>query len=55
VSGEVNCETVQQEIVLAPYDRFLPQFDWPIAQVISVKLGMTSFLSPPFNAFERKT
>lgn len=41
--------------VLAPYDRFLPQFDYILARELAILLGCNEFPAPPVKVLERKS
>ncbi|MDO1582063.1 tRNA lysidine(34) synthetase TilS [Rhizobium oryzicola] len=48
-------EKIRIQPILAPFGRFLPQFESNLAKVIAEKLGLPPLPLGPFNALERKT
>ena len=46
---------VKVEPLLAPFDRFLPQFDLPLARVLAAFFECGDFPAPPFENCERKS
>ena len=53
--GSTSDDRVTIQPILAPFDRFLPQFESNLAKVIAEKLGLPPLPLGPFNALERKT
>ena len=43
------------ERVLLPFDRFLPEFDWQLANSLAAVAELPSFPPSPFDVFSRKT
>ncbi|WP_180356024.1 tRNA lysidine(34) synthetase TilS [Aliirhizobium smilacinae] len=54
-SNGINKASVIAEPILAPYDRFLPQFDLILASELGLSFGCDEFPAAPIKVFERKS
>jgi tRNA(Ile)-lysidine synthase len=53
--NEIDKESVIAQPVLAPYDRFLPQFDLILGCELGLLFGCDEFPAAPIKVFERKS
>jgi tRNA(Ile)-lysidine synthase len=53
IDGSATNVTIER--VLLPFDRFLPEFDWQLANSLAAVAELPSFPPSPFDVFSRKT